>query len=120
MKRLTRRTLAIVMGLGLGWWVAGLAPQILPGVEVSFADQNEHAHSNEGNSVHGEDSAASELVPEKKHAPFFKPVLGTIVGLFIAAVVLGIPALKLRGPEPPDPAAAHEHDDQHEQSGQTL
>ena len=118
MKRLTR-TLAIVMGLGLGWWVAGLAPQILPGVEASFADQDEHGQASEGQSVEHEDSAASELVPEKKDAPFYKPVLWAIVGLFIAAVVLGIPALKLRGPEPPDPAAAHGHDDEHDQSGQT-
>ncbi|MCE9590898.1 MAG: hypothetical protein K8S99_10275 [Planctomycetes bacterium] len=73
------------------------------------------AHGEEGESSEGHDSgahAASQLVPELRDIPFLQPVLIAVAGLFIAAIVLGIPALKLKSPEPPDPAASdHGHDD---------
>ena len=54
-------------------------------------------------------AAAGQLVPQPEDIPWFGPMLYVVVGLFVAAVVLGIPALKMRGPEPVDPADTHSH-----------
>jgi len=57
--------------------------------------------------------SAKLLVPQSGQVPWYRMVIGLAVGLFVAAVVLGVPALKLRGPEPPDPAAAPHSGDSH-------
>lgn len=125
MERLTRRTVGVILGLSLGWWVAGLAPHIVPGVGMSFAGEAQSTspsvHTVEDD--HGDASGAGHsggravhLVPRKADAFWYKPVLIAIISLFVAAIVLGIPALRLRGPELPEPAdstdAAHDHDAQ--------
>ena len=124
MKRLTRRTLAIVLGLALGWWCAGLAPQIPPAVGVSFAEEAHDTSASDHAAKHGQEdphdsghSGANELVPKEGDTPWFKPVIIATMSLFLAAIVLGIPALKLRGPEPPDPADASTHD--HDEHGES-
>ena len=123
MSRFTRRTLAVVLGLGLGWYIAGTAGHLLPAVGALRAD-NPHdqtasgeAHPSEsrsgddnlsGDVAHGP-QAAKDLVPGANDVPFIRPVVYAAAGLFIAAIMLGIPALALRGPEPPDPANEHAH-----------
>ena len=101
--------------------------------EAGHDPHDEHGHATEDNhhtgsghnghdDEHGTDAAhggghdddaalaaAGQLVPGPGDIPWFRPVLYVAGGLFVAAVVLGIPALKLRGPEPPDPADTHSH-----------
>ncbi len=140
MKRVIRRTLGIIVGLMLGWWFAGVAMQTSdPWLGVSYGagvgdetDPNkaiyeysagEHAqpHHDTGHGAghkgdhHDQGVAAAELLMpgSLEQVCWYRPVVTTTGGLFIAAVVLGIPALALRGPEPPDPADAHGHDDHH-------
>ena len=130
MNRFTRRTVSAIAGVVLGWYVAGVVPTSgLPALaSPSMAEDAHHApaghtpsgaeghgltasdtHNNAHNNDHGEAdpalAAANLLVPQAEDIRWYKPVLIAIVGLFVAAVVLGIPALKLRGPEPPDPAS---------------
>jgi len=134
MKRFTRRSAAAVVGLVLGWYVAGIVfvggPSVVgPGVNYAHAsdaahDSNDDHHhapvaedphgTHDAPGAHGDAAehdaalaAAGQLVPQQEDIPWFGPVLYVAGGLFVAAVVLGIPALKLRGPEPPDPADTH-------------
>ncbi len=123
MSRFTRRTLAVVLGLALGWYIAGTAGHLLPGASISLADDphdqatSGQAHPSESGPGHSNPSeadahgpqAARDLVPGANDVPFIRPVVYATAGLFIAAIVLGIPALALRGPEPPDPADEHAH-----------
>lgn len=118
-RRFTRRAAGILIGLVLGWYIAGMVIQ--PG--VIMADDTNHAatasshaepdHSATGSGDgHGHDpalDAAKLLVPGSSGDIFwYGSVLTVAAGLFIAAVVLGAPTLKMRGPEPPDPAVAHD------------
>ncbi len=140
MKRITRRMVAGAIGLVVGWHAAGLVSVLGPG--VSFASDAQHGasdvpeaanghgdsggkHADQGasaghaSSVGGHDeydaayAAAQQLVPRPEDVSWYGCVVRVIAGLFVAAVVLGIPALKLRGPELPDPAAAAHGDDHH-------
>jgi len=125
MERLTRRTVAVILGLSLGWWIAGLAPHFVPGVGMSFAGEAqstspsvhtvEDDHGDASGSGHS-GGRAGHLVPREADTFWYKPVLIAVISLFVAAIVLGIPALRLRGPEPPESAdptdAAHDHDAQ--------
>ncbi len=130
MNTITRRSLGILAGLTLGWYAAGLTP----GLNPSMAQHDTHhdaAPTHDDHAGHDHDAhqpapahadtthdanhhepieSASLLVPGPGQVDWYRPVLGIIAGLFVAAIVLGIPALKLRGPEPPDPATAPAHD----------
>lgn len=172
MKRFARRTLAVFVGLLLGWFAAGHLPGSLAQatsseeapaasslqsdskiheepttgvVEEHLVEQNhdevkshsaenpptheaaietsEHGtsgqageHQEEGHSEAGA-VAAKQIVPEPEQIQWFPRVLWIAAALFVAAVVLGIPALKIRGPLPPDPADSHDahsaHGDHH-------
>ena len=126
MKRFTRRTLAAIVGLALGWLVAGMVPGLGTSLAESPAESHGHhashgddGHANESDvhdthgqsGDHGEHDAALDaarlLNPEWGDIGWYPPVLAVAGGLFLAAVVLGVPAMKLRGPEPADPAADH-------------
>ncbi len=172
MKRFARRTLAVFVGLLLGWFAAGHLPGSLaqatstegtpaasslqsdpklqekPNTEVaekhSVSQNSEEVNSHFANSTptHGAASgtsehgtpgqagdhhegghseagalAAKQIVPEPEQIQWFPRVLWTAAALFVAAIVLGIPALKIRGPLPPDPADSHDahavHGDHH-------
>lgn len=129
MKRITRRTIGAVIGLSLGWYVYGVVDPILSG-KPSFAHEDKAAHqaapaghAERGKHPAEEDSehVAGHLVPADGGAPFIRPVIYAAVGLFVAAIVLGIPAQALRGPEPPDPAEQHEAHgghDEHDHGGE--
>lgn len=125
MKRLSRRTFGAVVGLVLGWYICGVT-QPMWEAQPSFAHDDPAAHPASADDAsggahppaagatghkHDEHGHAPNLVPAEGAAPFIKPVLITAACLFLAAVTLGQFALKLRGPEPPDPAEEAEHDD---------
>ena len=103
MKRLLRRMTGVVLGVASGWWVAGVAPQLLP--EVSFAVDTDQARElvDHVTGDHHGGGPADALVPKPSDAPWFNPVLVAIVCLFGASLLLGSLALKLRGPDPPEP-----------------
>lgn len=119
MNRNIRRVVTVIIGLGLGWYVAGVAPLF----DNSFAggDQNHHQESGQGASDvshdggHEDDAgllAARQLVPKPEDITWYPAVLIIAAGLWIAALVFGIPASKLRVPEPAEPDD-HSHDDHH-------
>ena len=129
MKRLCRRSISILIGLVLGWMVAGM----MMGESVSLAEEGhhvEHAADSDADTGHGHDDhadhhesahdghendlaaqAAASLVPKETDIAWYGTVLVLAGGLFLAAILLGYPVMKLSGPEPPDPAADHGHDD---------
>ena len=99
MTRFKRRSLAVVLGLALGWFVAGVAGNLFS-AGTTLADdstaQQEHVATDEAD--HGgpsEEMAVETLVPQGHDAAFMRPVVYAAGGLFVAAVVLGIPALSL-------------------------
>lgn len=124
MKRYFRRSFSILVGLALGWAVAGM----MFGESVSLAEEGRHAahvehadadhgHEHHEGDVHGDESdpaaqAADLLVPSASGITWYGTVLGIAGGLFLVAIPLGYFAMKLSGPESPDPAADHGHDKQ--------
>ena len=115
MKRFPRKTLAIIAALAIGWYLAGVVEPYLPFVHVSYAeDSHGDMQIKHHPSQHGQvDDAAKSLVPAEHDMTWFKPVLWGAGVLFAAALPLGWLALVMRGPEPPDPAETHGHDDEH-------
>ena len=114
MFRLTRRTPWILVGLSLGWYAAGLPLFCGTSVAGESALHEEHGsstHDGHDDEAGDSDHAVRHLVPRYKPG-WLRPVLWTIAGLFVAAVLLGPLSLRLRGPEPPDPAEAHGHDNE--------
>lgn len=106
---LKRRTLWILVGLCLGWYVAGLP--LFGGMSVAGEPPVQEEHGSTTNDGHSDEVAGTQhgavqyLVPDPNHKPaWLRPVLWTIGGLFVAAVLLGPISLRLRGPELPDPA----------------
>ncbi len=137
MKRFTRMVIATAVGLFLGWYVAGIVPEMT----VSRAQDIDHRvgdssvqrhaqnpghgspvtaggdHARPGNGGANLDDhhdpaveAAKLLVPGSEDMPWFGSVMAVVLGLFVAAVVLGVPVLKLRRDQsPPEPVADHGH-----------
>jgi hypothetical protein len=123
MKRRMRQALAVMLGLWLGWGAAAWATD-----ESHKAGSGDHAAAAAGHAEHKDDAhagdahadlgqtTAAQLVPAGSQITWVKPLALGIAGLFVAAVAIGIPALRLRGPLPPDPADTHDdhahgHDD---------
>ncbi len=122
MKKLGRRTLAIIAGLILGWTCAGYlgdyAPAILPQAHAA-APAGEDNHGDHHEPDLGQE-AAGQLVPKAEDITFYEPVVATAVGLFALAIVVGIVA-RVSGIKDPGVAAAeadaaaahHDHHDDH-------
>jgi len=119
MKRKALRLMGILFGAWLGLYVGGLWGN---NVIVAESGQDHHGHDHSADSSdhdghdHGDHSgphAADLLKPGENDAPWYSSVLVIAGGLFVAAVLLGIPAMKLKGPEPPDPADDHHGHDDH-------
>ena len=115
MNRFTRRTLGIGMGLCIGWYMAGLVGFADASAEHG-ADQTQADKSADHGSAHDKrPNPALALRTNPKSAVWLAPVRNGIIALFGLAIILGIPTLKLRGPDPPDPAEHLAHgDDDHE------
>lgn len=109
MNRITRRTLAVIAGLVIGWYAAGMVGPHLPLVGVSVAETTHEADVQGHGAGHDDhaDNEATALVPHEA-MPWLQPVIVVAIGLFIAAIVLGPAAMSIRGPELPDPADDHE------------
>lgn len=118
MKRLTRRTLGAVLGLILGWLAAGL---VYPVGSVSLAADAPHAENDAHHDDHAHghhDTYATKLVPHdaEGHAAtpdWFGTVIKLIAALFVAAIVIGIPALRAKGGDPAGLASAHDQSHAH-------
>ena len=112
MKRFMKRMLFALLGVALGWYAAGF----LPATTVSFAgeelDTPKQVDRRATASLHGDDGTSADageaLRPQRIDLPWVY-ILTAIAVLFVAAVVLGIPAKILKGPDPPDPAAHDVH-----------
>lgn len=83
--------MGVVLGLWLGWQAAG------------FADDTK-GH------VHSEDTHVdAAFAPSDATGSWYPMVIAIAVGLFVAAIVIGRPAMKLKGEEPAEDD--HGHDD---------
>lgn len=127
MKRIFRRSFSILVGLILGWTVAGM----MLGESVSLAEEgHDVTHAERSHAGHGHDDhvdqhegghgghekdlaadAAGLLIPQASDMTWYGTVLGLVGGFFLAAGLLGYPVTKMGGQEPPDPAADPSHDD---------
>ncbi len=120
-----------MLGLCLGWMVAGLAypPGNVSLAASAAAETDGHGHAEAVDHDEGL-KAASGLVPRdaQGHAAtpaWFGTVVKLIVGLFVAAIVIGVPALRAKGGDPAGLATAHDqahahHDEEHAGHGQST
>ena len=127
MKRFTRRLIAVVLGLSLGWYAAAEGPTWF-NPEPGYAHEG-HAtaetaqgagEQGESNKGHG---TADHLVPEREDASFMGMVLWIGVALVASAVVVGV-FLRALGEEDPgvqasadDAREAHHDDHGHDDHG---
>ena len=91
MSQFRRRTMVIVLGLFMGWYVSGIMGPYLSGIGTSSAG----AVSESG---YESDPQASLLVPNGE-IPWLRPVLWSAGGLFFAAIIFGIPVTIFRTPD---------------------
>lgn len=91
-RKLGFRTMGVVLGLWLGWQAAGLA-------------DDTQGHVNPEN-THVVDVP---IAPSDATGSWYPMVIAIAVGLFVAAIVIGRPAMKLKGEEP----AEDDHHDDH-------
>lgn len=128
-KRFAVKFVAAVLGLWLGWQAAGVAMTQVPGPEQAFVRQatatatlaakeaapagDAGKAAKEGAKTGGADHPESThlLKPGQGQTPWYGQVKFWIAGLFVLAAIIGPLAMKLKTPEPPDPADAHGHDD---------
>lgn len=129
MRRIRKRLLGAIVGATLGLWVAGWsasyatppavesAPELAGDASVAQSGKEpveKHTHPPAHGDHHDDAGTASAklLVPKQSDIPFYPRVLAVVATLFVLAIVLGNIALKLKGPDLPDPAASdHGHDD---------
>jgi len=86
MRKLRRRMVGVLVGLILGWYCAGLVGDILPGT----LGMTTTAHAAEAGAHDAGQKAAALLRPTESQIPFFRPVVNTIIALFVLAVVIGL------------------------------
>jgi hypothetical protein len=101
----------VVLGLCLGWYAAGVIGPGGAGLAsdtVAAVSSDGHA-SSDHSARHDEDNPAAAMLPQAESIPWLRPVLYAALALFVAAVVLGIPAMMLKGPDPPEPDAPNDH-----------
>lgn len=131
MARKYRISLAIVLGLALGWTAAGYLQGHLPGTVASVmaaetpADADSHAGpvhhdaADEHDEYHdlGEGRAQAQRLVPREATDWYRPVLNIAAALFIAALVIGSSVLALKGPDAPDPADHHDDHGDHGEHG---
>ncbi|MCC7146441.1 MAG: hypothetical protein IT443_08345 [Phycisphaeraceae bacterium] len=130
MRKKALRWSGVLVGLTLGWLAAGQVGWSnplpaehagTPAVAPAAAEHSEASAPAQAGGEHaGEDmgaAAADQLVPRDANGQpawpdWYRYVIGGIVGLFALAVLLGLPASKLKtpvGPERPAVAAVDHH-----------
>ena len=106
MKRLMRRSAAVATGLTLGWlaqgWTTGWWPQ--PNevhAEEPAHDDHDLGHEHESGKAHSDQGAdaAKTLADVDRDLGWYKNALYAAGGLFVAAVAVGVPASRMRGPQ---------------------
>jgi hypothetical protein len=75
------------------------------------AERDSHA-SHDTHASH-DPNPADHLVPQPQDITWYRPVIWAVAGLFIAAVLIGIPALIMKSPEPQDLPPTDDHDSTH-------
>ncbi len=120
MKRFTRRLIAVILGLCLGWYAAAEGPTWFnPEPGYAHGDHPTPAEGGETSAKEGDakgHGSADHLVPEREDASFMGMVLWIGVALVASAVVVGV-FLRALGEEDPgvqasaDDAREAHHDD---------
>ncbi|MDX1682124.1 MAG: hypothetical protein R3336_03290 [Phycisphaeraceae bacterium] len=107
MKRLAAIVLGLVLGYAAaGWWGPSAVSAAPASGPIAAADKGD------GKGHHDPShDAAKRLVPGDEQITWYRPVVTGIGALFLAAVVIGVPALKIRGPEPEE--SHDDHGDDH-------
>lgn len=95
-KKLGFRTMGVVLGLWLGWQAAG------------FAEGDGESPVGEAN--HGESHLAEALTPSDASSAWYPAVIVAVIAIFVAAIVIGRPAMQMKGDEPVE-EDDHGHDD---------
>jgi len=122
MRWMKRRALAVLLGLGLGWYVASFVGDYFPSA-MTWAENTDSAeyhgevdaadlvHHDKNPSLHGKTDhikvavEAVKLNVEADDVPFIRSVLFAVAILFATAPILGSLAVNICGPEPADPVA---------------
>jgi hypothetical protein len=124
MSRFARRTVIVMVGLILGWYAAGMV-DFHPADPAHAADPAKAGAEDGGKDTgYRKDDgqrAAEALQPKAHDRAYYPTVLKIIIGLFAAAVVIGIIARAMGYQDPgvvateEDQAEAHhdDHDDHH-------
>jgi len=111
-KRVLRRTLAIMLGLYLGWIAADVAFEQLPSLDsAAFADSAPQPGNAAAGDDHGHVHSIEALTPGEGQTPWFGKMVFFAAALFVLAAVLGPVAMSLKSPEPPEPKDHDHHDD---------
>lgn len=124
LKRAMRRTVGAAVGLMLGWLAAGAVypPGTLAAATLgSDAKPGHHAGHDDDHHMDAGQQAARQLAPIDDHGhaatpAWFSRVVTGIAVLFGAAILIGVPALAMRGADPGSQASAEDqaaarHDD---------
>lgn len=89
-----------MVGLGLGWWAAGLMEASLRTGGETGRDVVETTAELRREKTDPAREIAREMVPLPQDARALRPAVWIGVGLFAAAVVLGRPVLRKEEPSP--------------------
>jgi len=123
MNRLSRRVAGAAIGLMLGWWLAGMWGELNTAMPTLAAEEGHtqphdaadaHAHGSTAHDTDHGDGHAHEAYADPNYVPgegqtdWYPPVLWAAGGLFIAAIIIGVPMSKLRAPEPATTPASHD------------
>ena len=110
MKRFSRRLVGALIGLALGWWLAGVWGDYWAGVHTLHAE-NAPGQTHAAEQAHEEQHEAHadpNFVPGEGQTDWYRSVVLAAAGLFIAAVLIGLPVSRLRREAPPEPAPSHD------------
>lgn len=107
-KRLVRKTVAILIGLFLGWLAADVAFDQVP--TAAAASAAPAAGGAVKADEHAEMHSMEALTLQGGKGYWFGKVVRVSLLLFLAAAVLGPVAMSLKSPEPPERDEPHGHD----------
>lgn len=113
MKRAARRTLGVIVGLTLGWYVAGV---VMPWQPAQAAAPTAHDQPHAPSDAHGEHhgpaaGASAQQITAKLDQPWYHAVLYTALVLFTIAGAVGYAGWFHQEPQEEDDD--HGHDDHH-------
>jgi len=107
-KRFCRKTIAIVLGLFLGWIVADVCFDQVP--MTAYASDTAGAPPHAPLAEQDDTMHSIEALKPEAGTPWFGKLVLFAVLMFVAAAVLGPVAQSLKSPEPPERDEHHGHD----------